>query len=98
MATSAGSSAELEALKISFDFLVNSIDTTALLPIALSSQLISERERSECASEPEPYKKAEKFLGHLQRAVNGDSKKYYTFVEVLRQKDQLSIASRLRGE
>ena len=62
--------AESEALRISFDHLVNSIDTAALLPKALSSQLISEPQRSECASETDPYKKAEKFLRHLQRAVS----------------------------
>ena len=99
MATAtAGSSAESEALKIAFDYLVNSIDTESLLSIALSSQLISERQRSECASEPEPYEKAEKFLGHLQRAVNGDSNKYHTFIQVLKETGQASIASRLCGE
>ena len=99
MATAtAGSSAESEALKIAFDYLVNSIDTESLLSKALSSQLISERQRSECASEPEPYEKAEKFLGHLQRAVNGDSNKYHTFIQVLKETGQASIASRLCGE
>ena len=98
MATAAGSSAESEALKIAFDYLVNSINTATLLPKALSSQLISERDRSECAREPEPYEKAEKFLGHLQRTVNGDRNKYHTFVQVLRQTGQASIALRLRGE
>ena len=99
MATAtAGSSAESEALKIAFDYLVNSIDTESLLSKALSSQLISERQRSECASEPEPYEKAEKFLGHLQRAVNGDSNKYHTYIQVLKETDQASIASRLCGE
>ena len=98
MATATGSSAESEALKIAFDYLVNSIDTESLLSKALSSQLISERQRSECASEPEPYEKAEKFLGHLQRAVNGDSNKYHTFIQVLKETGQASIASRLCGE
>ena len=98
MATAASSTAESEALKISFDHLVNSIDTAALLPKALSSQLISEPQRSECASEPDPYKKAEKFLGHLQRAVNGDSNKYHTFIQVLKETGQASIASCLGSE
>ena len=98
MATATGSFAESEALKIAFDYLVNSIDTAVLLPKALSSRLISEPQRSECASEPDPYKKAEKFLGHLQRAVNGDSNKYHTFIQVLKETGQASIASRLGGE
>ena len=97
MATSAGSSAESEALKIEFDYLATVIDTAALLPNALSRQLISERQRIDCASEPEPYKKADKFLGHLQRAVNGDSNKYHTFIQVLKETGQASIASRLQG-
>ena len=98
MADAAGSSAESEALKVACDHLVNSIDTSSLLPKALSSQLLSERQRSECASEPEPYEKAEKFFGHLQRAVSGDSKKYHTFVQILTETGQSSIASRLDGE
>ena len=98
MANAASSTAESEALKVAFDYLVNSINTVALLPKALSSQLISERQRSECASEPDPYEKAEKFLGHLQRAVNGDSNKYHTFIQVLKETGQASIASRLGGE
>ena len=96
----AGSSAssESEALKLAFSYLVNSIDTASVLPNALSRGLISERQRSECASEPDPYKKAEKFVGHLQRAVNGDSNKYHTFIQVLKETGQASIASRLGGE
>ena len=85
MATAAGSFAELEALRISFDHLVSCIDTATLLTKALSSQLISEPQRSECASEPDPYKKAEKFVGHLQRTVNGDSNKYHTFIQVVKE-------------
>ena len=98
MATASGSSAESEALKLAFVYLVNSINIPALLPRALSSHLISERQRSECASEPDPYEKAEKFLGHLQRTVNGDKNKYHTFIHILKEIDQSSIASRLRGE
>ena len=98
MATATGSFAESEALKIAFDYLVNSIDTESLLSKALSSQLISERQRSECASEPEPYEKAGKFLGNLQRAVNGDSNKYHTFIQILKETKGQSIASRLCGE
>ena len=90
--------AESEALKFAFDYLANSIDTAALLPRALRTQLVSEPQRSECASEPDPYKKAEKFLGHLQRAVNNDSDKYHLFIQVLRETGQASIASRLCGE
>ena len=97
MATVARSSAESEALIVAFDYLVNGMDTAALLSKALSSRLISELLRSECASEPDPYKQAEKFLSHLRRAVNGDSNKYHTFVQILYETGQASIASHLQG-
>ena len=99
MATRAGGSgAEPEALKLAFSYLVNSIDAAALLPAAMSRQLITERQRSECASELDPYKKAELFLGHLQRAVNGDYIKFHAFVQVLHDTGQASIAWRLHGK
>ena len=50
MATAGGSpAAEPEALKHSFSYLVNSIDTAALLPIALSrdSRVTLDRQRTE---------------------------------------------------
>lgn len=93
----AGNSAESEALKISFDYLVNSIDTDALLPAAISTCLISERQRSECVIEPNSYRKANKFLGYLQRAVNVESSKYHLFILILKETGQGSIASRLHG-
>ena len=101
MATAADyvySAAQLKAaLGLAFSYLVNSIEANGLLPVALSRQLITERQRSECASELDPYKKAEKFLEHLQRAVNGDSSKFHTFVQVLEETNHTNIASRLRG-
>ena len=101
MATAAScgaSGVEPEALNLAFSYLVNSIDAATLLPPALSKQLITQPQRSDCASEPDPYRKAEKFLGHLHRAVNGDNTKFHTFVQVLRETGQVSIASRLRGK
>ena len=98
MATRAGSFAEQEALKLAFSYLANSIDAAALLPAAMSRQLITERQISECASELDPYKKAEVFLGHLQRAVNGDYIKFHAFVQALYDSGQASIARRLHGK
>ena len=97
MAFVAESSAESKAVELRFDYLVKSIDTATLLSAALSKHIITDRQRSECVSEPEPYKKAEKFLGYLQRAVNGDSNKCHTFIQILRETDQASIASHLQG-
>ena len=76
----------------------NSIDAAALLSAALSRQLITEPQRVDCFSEPDPNKKAEKFLGYLQRAVNGDSKKFHIFVQLLNESGQESIASRLKTQ
>ena len=90
--------AEKETLKRSFHYLVDSIDAAALLPAALSASLISDQQRSDCASEADPYKKAEKFVSHLQRVVNGDSTKFHTFLEVLRRTNQRRIASRLQSK
>ena len=98
MASRAGSFAEPEALKLAFSYLANSIDAAALLPAAMSRQLITERQRSECASELDPYKKAELFLSHLQRAVNGDYIKFHAFVQVLNDSGQANIAWRLHGK
>ena len=89
--------AEPEALKHSFSYLVNSIDTAALLPAALSRNLITDRQRTECYNLADPYKKAETFVGYLQRAVNGDYNNFHTFVQILRETGQAQIAFRLRG-
>ena len=96
-AAAGGSSAEPEALKHLFSYLVNSIDTAALLPAALERGLITARQRSECYNEVDPYKKAETFLGHLERAVNADCNSFHTFVKILQETRQAHIASRLRG-
>ena len=89
--------AEPEVLKKLFSYLVKSIDATVLLPAALSRNLITERQRLECYSEAELYKKAEMFLGYLQQAVNAEYCNYHTFVLILKQTKQAKIASRLRG-
>ena len=89
--------AESEALNQAFSYLRNSIDADALLPAALSRELITEGQRSECANEPDPYKKAEKFLSHVQRAVNGDRENFHTFVQILHETRQDKIAWQLHG-
>ena len=91
-------SAEQETLKLLFYYLVNSIDATALLPAALSESLISEQQRSDCASEADPYMKADKFVGYLQRAVNSDSTKFHKFLEVLQKTNQETIKLCLKSE
>ena len=88
---------EAEALRFAYSYLVNSIDTDSLIPIALSRQLLTIRQRDECVEESTDYKKAEKFLRYLQRAINGDSDKFHTFVQILDETRQSKIASRLHG-
>ena len=64
MATAAGSttsSAESEALKLAFGYLSSSIDASSLLSDAFSSNLIRDRQRTDCVNEDDPYKKAESF-------------------------------------
>ena len=53
------SSAVSEALNHLFSYLVNSIGITALLPDALSTGLITNRQRTECCNATDPYEKAE---------------------------------------
>ena len=103
MASTAGSSssAEAEALKRSFSYLVNNIDTAALLPDALKRNLITDRQRAECSCN-EAYSvyqraRAEKFLSYLQRAVVSNYDKFHSFVQILEETGQAHIASRLRG-
>ena len=92
-----GFHAESVALKQAFSYLVNSIDTAALLPVSMSRKLITEWQKSECAGQLDHYKKAEVFLGHLQRAVNGDCGKFHAFVQILHETDQDNIARQLHG-
>ena len=89
---------EAEALKKSFDYLQTSIDTAAILPQALSKQLISDRQRLECLSESDLYKKADAFLTYLLRSVASEREKFHLFLEILDDNNQRTIASRLRGE
>ena len=86
-----------EATKRSFSYLVNSIDTTALLPAALNQKLITSRQRSECDSEIDPKKKAETFVGYIEQAVNGNSDNFQIFIRILEETGQTHIASCLRG-
>ena len=89
--------AEPEALKHSFSYLVNSIDTAVLLPAALSKNLLTDRQRTVCYNEADPYKRAERFVGYLQRAVNANYNNFHDFVQILQETDQAKIASHLRG-
>ena len=96
-AKAVGLSPEAEALQCANSYLVNSIDTDSLFAISLSKQLLTNHQEADCVSESTNYKKAEKFLGYLRRAVNGDSSKFYTFLEILDEIGQAKIASHLQG-
>lgn len=92
-----GYSPEAESLKLTYSYLVKSIEIDSVIPDALSRQLLTSRQRDDCAGESTDYKKAEKFLGYLERAINGDSNKFHTFVQILDETSQAKIASKLRG-
>ena len=81
----------------SFSYLVNSIDTAALLPAALDQNLVTSRQRSECDNEVNQKKKAETFVGYIEEAVNGNSDNFQSFILILEESGQTHIASRLRG-
>ena len=89
MATASDSAADSEAFK---HYLVNSIDATALLPAALSTNLITSQQRSECATKTDPK---ETFVGYIEQAVNGDYDNFHIFIQILKETGQAHIASRL---
>lgn len=89
--------AEAKAFRILFGYLVSSVDATSVLSVALSRNLITERQRSECVSEPDPMVKSEKFIGHLKRAVNGNNINFHIFRQILYDTEQPAIAERLHG-
>ena len=95
-ASGSSPAAEPEALKHSFSYLVNSIDTAALLPAALSRNLITDRQRTECYNnEADPYKKSETFVRYIQRAVNADYDNFHTFVHILKETGQAHRSDRV---
>ena len=96
MATSSPS-AESQALLLQFDYLYRSIDVASLLPKALTTGVITESQRGECAEQPHGSKRVEKFLEHLVRRVNGDTSNFHKFLQILRQTEQDIIASCLQG-
>ena len=88
---------EIVVLERMFSFLVGSIDAASVLPDALSEGLITFRQWNDLAEVRDCYKCAEKFLGHLLRAANGDHEKFHTFLQVLKRTGQEKIAEHLRG-
>ena len=89
---------EVVVLERMFSYLVGSIDAISVLPEAFSEGLITTRQRTECSAViVDSYKCAERFLEHLQRAVNGDCEKFHTFLQVLDRTGQEKIAEHLRG-
>ena len=89
--------AEAMVFERNFSYLVESIDATYVLPEALSKGLITARQKSECSRESDPYEKADEFLGYLYRRIIRDHKMFHTFLQVLDQTGQESIAKHLRG-
>lgn len=90
-------SPEAEALSVSTPYLVSSVDINSLLLAALGRRLINDRMRTECVNETDAYRKAEKFLEHVQRATNADKRNFHIFLEILKETGQTVIESHLNG-
>lgn len=89
--------AEVVALVRAFSYLSKSIDAASVIPEALSKGLITQNQMSDCSRCENIYKKAETFLNYLLRTVNGNSRYFHTFAEVLDRIGQESVAAHLRG-
>ena len=92
-----GRPAEVIVLQKKFSYLVNSIDADSLVSAAHSAGLLTQAQQSDCLAESNVHKKSEKFVGHIQRRVNGDTNSFATFLDILGENDQEYIASNLRG-
>ena len=89
---------EALAFEQNFGYLVESVDADTVLAKALSKGLITDRQRSECSGQSDPYNKADKFLGYLYRTINRNCENFHTFLEILDRNGQEEIAERLRGK
>ena len=90
-------SVKAEVLRLEYKYLHDSIDAGSLLAGALSDGIITDQQLADCREETDAYKKAEKFLGHLKRRVNGDPERFDTFLQLLRKQGENHIANRIQG-
>ena len=90
-------SVKAEVLRLQYKYLHDSIDAESLLSGALSGDIITEQQLAECREETNAYKKAGKFLEHLKRRVNGDSKRFDKFLQLLRKNGEINIANHVQG-
>ena len=90
-------SVKAEVLRLEYKYLHDSIDAGSLLAGALSDGIITDQQLADCREETDAYKKAEKFLEHLKRRVNGDPGRFDTFLQLLRKHGENHIANRIQG-
>ena len=84
-------------LRCAYNYLVNSISVSSILPEARSTELITVRDYADCKAESTEYKQAEKLMQCVERAVIADPANLNLFLYVLDRCKQKSIAEYLRG-
>ena len=89
-------SAEIKTLRCAYDHLVNTISVDSVLPAARAAELITVRDYENCKAEPTACKQAESFVVCVEKAVIADPGKFDSFLSILGQCGQKSIAEYLR--
>ena len=89
-------SAEIKTLRCAYDHLVNTISVDSVLPAARAAELITVRDYENCKAEPTTCKQAELFVVCVEKAVIADPGKFDSFLSILGQCGQKSIAEYLQ--
>ena len=89
-------SAELKTLRSAYDHLVNTISVDSVLPAARAAELITVRDYENCKAEPTACKQAEIFVVCVEKAVIAYPGNFDSFLSILGQCGQKSIAEYLR--
>ena len=89
-------SVEIKILRCAYSYLVDSLSVGSVLPEARARGLITVRDYEDCKAEPTVYKQAEKFMMCVERTIIADRGKFESFLSILKQCGQKSIAEYLR--
>lgn len=75
------------------EILSEAIHAPTALPKALRECLINDRQRADCDGQSDDYKKADKLLDHIRKAIVSDTSNALKFATIL---DEMNL-SRLAG-
>ena len=89
-------SAEIKTLRCAYNYLVDSLSVGSVLPEARARGLITVRDYEDCKAELTVCKQAEKFMMGVERVVIADPEKFESFLCILEQCGQKSIAKYLQ--